>query len=159
MNLKYTEEGCLSHGIYELSLAEVENEFVKGKSQRRKDIFDCYKFHLAEIKATGCCLNHWIDGSFVTLKENPNDIDTLTEFDGQKVDNLGIKDVIDRIIFDAPLKTGGYCHSFLIYKFPKYRKQDYEEYLKYKSTVLFVLFSGIKDSKNSKGFIKLNGDT
>lgn len=159
MNLKYNEEGCLFEGIYELSLNQFENEFVKGKSQRRRDIFDCYKSHLAEIKVTECCLNHWIDGSFVTLKENPNDIDTLTEFDGQKVENLGIKNVIDKMIYDAPLKTEGYCHSFLIYKFPKSRKQDYEEYLKYKSTVLFVLFSGIKDSKNSKGFIKLNGDT
>jgi hypothetical protein len=37
-------------------------------------------------------LNHWIDGSFVTLKENPNDIDTFTEFDGVKAKKLGILD-------------------------------------------------------------------
>ena len=157
MNLNYTKEGFLFQGIYELSLDEVECEFVKDKSQRRGNIFENYKTHLDEIKATGCCLNHWIDGSFVTLKENPNDIDTLTEFDGEKVENLGIKDLIDKIIFDAPLTTDGYCHSFLMYKFPKSRKKDYADYLKYKSTMLFVLFSGIKNSMNLKGFVKLRG--
>ena len=104
-------------------------------------------------------MNHWVDGSFVTLKENPNDIDTLTEFDGEKVENLGIKNIIDRIIFDAPLKTEGYCHSFLIYKFPKSRKEDYRTYKKYKSTMLSILFPGIKNSNDFKGFIKLKGGT
>jgi hypothetical protein len=158
LNLNYNEHGCLLPGIYELSLKEIEGEFVEGKSQRRRDIFDNYTFHLKEIKDTGCCLNHWIDGSFVTLKENPNDIDTLTEFDGVKVESSMMKNTVDRIIFDAPLRTGGFCHSFVIYKFPKCRKKDYEEYLSYKSKILFILFSTHMDSNSSKGFIKLKGD-
>lgn len=67
MKLKYDEVGCLLPGIYDLSLDEIEHEFVVGKSQRRCDIFENYKCHLKEIKDTNCCLNHWIDGSFVTL--------------------------------------------------------------------------------------------
>ena len=153
MNLEYGEDGGLLQGIYELSLSEVEDEFVKGKSQRRQDIFDYYKTHINEIKNTGCLLNHWIDGSFVTLKENPNDIDTLTEFDGVKVEYMKI----NKIIFDAPLRTGGYCHSFLIFKFPEYRKEDYENYVKYKSKMLFLLFPTHKGSNTLKGFIKLKG--
>ncbi len=84
MHFEYNEEGCLPNGIYELSLKEIEEEFVKDKSQRRQYIFENYRYHLNEIRNTGFCLNQWIDGSFVTLKENPNDIDILTEFDGVK---------------------------------------------------------------------------
>ena len=90
----------LFEGIYELSLEDVEKEFVNGKSQRRRDIFDYYKLHLNDIKSTSFCLNHWIDGSFVTLKENPNDIDTLTEFDGVKIKELCMMDEIEHIIYD-----------------------------------------------------------
>lgn len=88
MDLKFNDEGCLPQDIYELTLDEVENGFVQENSQRRQEIFEHYKIHLKDIEETGCCLNHWIDGSFVTLKENPADIDTLTEFDGVKVAKL-----------------------------------------------------------------------
>lgn len=100
--LKFNDEGCLPKGIYRLTLEEVENHFVDGKSQRRQDIFEEFKVHLRDIHETRCCLNHWIDGSFVTLKENPGDIDTLTEFDGVKVDELGIKDKLEDVIYNAP---------------------------------------------------------
>ena len=155
MYFEYNQDGCLPQGIHELSLGEIEEEFVKGKSQRQQDIFENYKSHLKEIKDTHCCLNHWIDGSFVTLKENPNDIDTLTEFDGVIVEEKGIKEIIDYIIHDAPLRTEGYCHSLVIYKFPEDRKRDYQEYLKYKSKILSILFPGIRNSNNLKGFVKL----
>lgn len=155
MYFEYNQDGCLPHGIHKLSLEEIEEEFVKGKSQRRQDIFENYRSHLKEIKDTNCCLNHWIDGSFVTLKENPNDIDTLTEFDGVIVEEKGMREIIDNIIYDAPLRTEGYCHSFVIYKFPEDRKRDYEEYLKYKSKILLILFPGIRNSNNLKGFVKL----
>ena len=92
MKLKFNNDGCLPQGIWELSLDEFENEFIADKSQRRKEIFENYKLHLKDIEKTGCCLNHWIDGSFVALKEDPDDIDTLTEFDGVKIEELGIKD-------------------------------------------------------------------
>lgn len=42
MGLKFNDEGCLPHGIWELSLDEFENEFVLEKSQRRKEIFQEY---------------------------------------------------------------------------------------------------------------------
>lgn len=45
-----------------------------------------YEKHLTEIKNSGYFIDHWIDGSYISTKENPKDIDTLTEFDGEKVD-------------------------------------------------------------------------
>ena len=155
MDLKFNDEGCLPLGIYELTLEEVENGFVQGNSQRRQEIFEHYKIHLKDIKETGCCLNHWIDGSFVTLKENPSDIDTLTEFDGLKVDKLGIKDKIEDIIYNAPLRTDGCCHSFVIIRYPEKCVSDYEDYVFFKCRYLYLLFPKIRGSNSLKGFVKL----
>ena len=155
MKLKYDDVGCLLPGIYDLSLDEIEHEFVVGKSQRRCDIFENYKCHLKEIKNTNCCLNHWIDGSFVTLKENPNDIDTFTEFDGVKAKKLGILDEIDNIIYDAPLRTNNFCHSFRVFKVPQSWQKDYDEYITIKSRILFILFPSDSRTNGVKGFLKL----
>ena len=156
MVLKFNEEGCLPQGIYELSLDGFESQFVESKSQRRREIFENYIIHLNDIKKTGCCINHGVDGSFVTLKENPGDIDTLTEFNGVKVDELGIKDVIEDIIYNAPLRTNGCCHSLMVFKYPKECGELYEDYIYYKSNVLIMLFCRNKETKNPKGFIKLS---
>jgi len=158
LSLKYSEDGCLSQGIYELSLDEFENEFVKGKSQRRRDIFDYYKIHLRDIKSTGFCLNHWIDCSFVTKKENPKDIDTLTEFDGVKIKELCIMDEIEHIIYDAPLWSENFCHSFCVFKVPKNFGEDYDEYVEIKTKMLFCLFPVDYKNNKLKGFIKLKCD-
>lgn len=157
MKLNFNEEGCLTPGIHLLSLSDVEDVFCLDKSQKRKEIFENYKIHLSEIKKTGCCINHWIDGSFVTLKENPNDIDTLTEFDGPKMDKLRLKDKIEDIIYNAPLRSNGCCHSLMIVKYPENFGELYEEYLYYKSNILIMLFCVNKLTKNPKGFIKLKG--
>ena len=158
MKLKYNDEGCLPQGIYELTLNQVEREFSQNKSMKRQEMFEHYKIHLDEIKKTGCCLNHWIDGSFVTLKENPADIDTLTEFDGIKIDELGMTDEIEDIIYNAPLRTNGACHSFSIFKVPESFGDDYDDYAFSKFKYLYVLFPKIRNSNKLKGFVRLIGD-
>ena len=121
---------------------EVENEFSINKSKRRQEIFENYKIHLDDIKKTGCCINHWIDGSFVTLKENPGDIDTLSEFDGLKVNKLGMYDKIEDIIYNAPLRTNGCCHSFLVFKVPESFGKDYDDYIYKISNVICIISKG-----------------
>ena len=100
-------------------------------------------------------MKHWIDGSFVTLKENPNDIDILTEFDGVKSKELNKVDEIKHMIYDAPLRTRNFCHSFCVFKVPKNYGKDYEDYIEFKSRILFMLFSTDSKSNNFKGFIRL----
>ena len=68
-----------------MTLEEVEETFSKNKSLKRQEIMAEYKKHLKDLKDTGYYVDHWIDGSFVTSKENPKDIDTLTEFDATKI--------------------------------------------------------------------------
>lgn len=106
-----------------------------------------------ELKSSKYFLNHWIDGSYTTLKENPNDIDILTEFNGVKVDKNREKNVIHELIDNAPLKTHNLCHSLAIFRYPESDEEKYEEYL-YNKVRFFMLF-GSDSNQIPKGFVKL----
>lgn len=151
----FNEEGCLPLGIYEMTLEEFEDIFSKNKSLRRREIMKHYKKHVEEIINSPYYLNHWINGSYVTLKENPKDIDTLTEFDGVEIDKHDDKTKIEDLIYNAPLRTENTCHSFLVYKYPESFPNEYEKYLEIKSRTLAILFAKNKVTKNPKGYIKL----
>ncbi len=101
-NIIFNNEGCLENKIYKMNLTEVEELFSKNKSERREYIMNQYKSYLKKLLKTNYVSKHWIDGSFVTLKEEPNDIDLLTEFNGN-VDNDGkhekIQDLLIMLLF------------------------------------------------------------
>lgn len=151
----FNDEGCLPFGIYEMTIDELEEIFSKNKSPKREKIMKQYKKHLREIKNSPYFLEHWIDGSYITTKENPNDIDTFTEFDGIKVDKYNDKEKIEDLIYNAPLRTDNTCHSFLVYKYPKNYPKEHEKFLEIKSRMLFMIFAVNKNTKNPKGYIKL----
>ena len=148
----FNSEGCLPLGIYEMKIDEIERIFVNSK--KREEIMNHYKKHLHDLQNSPHYLNHWIDGSFVTLKENPNDIDTLTEFDGVTVDKNNEKEKIDTLIQNAYSESGKMCHSLSVYKYPEDNSEEYEKYLEIKNRTL-ILFSINKETRKAKGFIKL----
>lgn len=152
----FDKKGYLPYGIYPMTLKEVEEIFSENKSLIRKKIMKEYKKHLNELKNTGYYIEHWIDGSFVTTKDNPNDIDTLTEFDGLGAEKNNSKEKIDNLIFNSKAHTNNCCHSFRVYRYPPIYKKDYEFYLKSKMRILIHLF-GNKDN-DPKGIIHLIGD-
>ena len=123
----FDENGNLPFKIYRCTLDEFENKFVVGLSEKRLKIMDYYKKHLDSIKNCDYTLNHWIDGSFVSNKENPNDIDTLTELDGVKCDNS--KENIQKFFDESSITSNGYCHSFCIFKYPEEDKEAYDLYV------------------------------
>jgi hypothetical protein len=76
------------------TLETLHKEFViKIPSDRRKQIFDLYlKYNEDLIRCCGQkALKQWIDGSFVTKKEKPEDIDVVTFLDTKLVTTLGNK--------------------------------------------------------------------
>lgn len=77
--MEFSKEGLLEPGLHKMSIEDFENTFVKefNTSQTRRKIYDSFivwkeqlvqKFKIHEI---------WIDGSFVTKKINPNDVDIV----------------------------------------------------------------------------------
>lgn len=142
----FDKNGCLLPGVYNMTLNEVEELFSKNKTKIRSNIMKEYEKHLNEIKNTGYCLEHWIDGSFVTLKENPRDIDTLTELDGVKVDENADWKLIHDLIDNSKENTNGLCHSLKVYKYPPEQKEDYLRYIAQKRRILFKLFGNDREN-------------
>ena len=150
----FDEHGYLPYGMYNMTLEEIEEIFSKNKSSKRKEIMEEYKKHLKELKDTGYFLDHWIDGSFTTSKAIPNDIDTLTEFDGLEVDENNDKSKIDSLIFNSKDNTKGLCHSLRVYRYPYTDVENYNIYLSSKLRILTELF-GSDSNEVAKGVLHL----
>lgn len=151
----FDENGNLPYGMYYMTLKEIKEIFSNTK--RRKEIIKEYEKHLEEIKNTGYFIDHWIGGSFITTKEKPNDIDTLTEFDGYEAEKNNDKQKIDKLISKSKSKTKECCHSLRIYRYPpNFNQTKYEFYLNSRIRIL-TLFAHDKN-KNKKGVIHLIGD-
>lgn len=80
--MEFDRNGYLQpHEIIFADLQQIEMIFVDGftDSTVRSKIFKNYiRYTEAIRKLVGEPFHQWIDGSFVTKKENPNDIDVLT---------------------------------------------------------------------------------
>lgn len=113
----FDENGYLPYGMYPMDFEEFKKIFGEN-TPRRKEILKEYKNHLTEIKNTGYYIDHWIDGSFVSEKENPCDIDTLTEFDGYEAEKNNDKEKIEDLMLNSKSKTNGLCHSLRVYRYP-----------------------------------------
>ena len=76
------------------TLKEIETVFVNEiPSNKRKMLFDKLIIYNNELKSN--CelmeLHQWIDGSFITKKRNPSDIDFITFISSEKLEQLGNK--------------------------------------------------------------------
>src|SRR5262245_59948022 len=74
----FTEDGLLPDGIHDCTLQEVEGRFGRfQESDRRPRLWTKFKQFVSEVQITGLRIVVLIDGSFVTAKANPNDIDLI----------------------------------------------------------------------------------
>jgi hypothetical protein len=72
------ESGFLPEGIHEASLEEVRERFGRfEKTDRRPALFTKLSRFLSEVRASGLIDAVIVDGSFVTAKEEPSDIDLI----------------------------------------------------------------------------------
>lgn len=85
MNIEFDKHGLITpKEIMELSLGDFERIFVKERvaKDHRQQIFDEYLRHNEQIKKeVGAILFQFVNGSFTTLKDKPNDIDVVSFVD------------------------------------------------------------------------------
>ncbi|MBA2535757.1 MAG: hypothetical protein H0V21_12180 [Rubrobacter sp.] len=72
MILRFTDEGLLPPGIHETDLGELEEKM--GWSRKRQGLFETLEEALGLMATCGVIRVH-LDGSFVTDKDRPNDVD------------------------------------------------------------------------------------
>ncbi len=78
------EPGVHSYTLDELSKLTVE----KFDSVRREELYKNLCLFSQELESTGIAAKLWVDGSFLTQKPDPNDIDLVVMFCPKSVDAL-----------------------------------------------------------------------
>ena len=72
----FNEEGDLPPGVYRATLAEILERFGQGSTQRC-EVSDRLNRLYQLVTSTGQLALHRIFGSFVTAKNDPNDVDVV----------------------------------------------------------------------------------
>ena len=69
----------LEPGLNDLALSDLEMYFLSSfpESTTRPALIEGLKAYLAHLKSLGVQIELWVDGSFVTTKLNPSDVDLV----------------------------------------------------------------------------------
>ncbi len=75
---EFDQNGYLPEGVWDCSLVEFTKRFARfRRSDRRLVLFEKLEGFLKEVLATGWTQEVIIDGSYVTAKDEPDDIDLI----------------------------------------------------------------------------------
>lgn len=112
----FTAEGSLPPGRHPATPQEIEHSLVLPfpTSMTRRDIFNGWIRRRQELLALVEIEAEWVDGSFVTNKRDPGDIDVVTLMREDVVDALEVsakKRLQDLVVGNSPRLQFG-CHSF-----------------------------------------------
>lgn len=149
--------GLLPTGLIQVTADQVHEHFVAhfDTSKSRQRLFDQWMLHRAAITSIVPIQRQWLDGSFVTSKVNPGDIDVVTFVDGESVDALS--DAQIALLGDL---TDGHAtrdrwgvDSFLVATYP----EDHpERALSRKAEGSWRrLWTSVKGSSLTKGFLEV----
>jgi hypothetical protein len=156
----YNDNGYLPFGPpHCCKFEEFKKRFVDDfpDSISRSIIFNEYKKHCKEIITTNIASKQWVNGSYITTKEEPEDIDMLTEIDGIEMDDKKLKKDMDKLFYDAPLRTNNKCDSYYVAKYPEECPDLYEDYIEAKTKYLTMVWGSDREY-NLKGLIELDID-
>lgn len=150
--IEFNKNGYLKSGIYEIDLETFKTIFVDSfpNSITRNHLFDNYLSYIDDLqKEVFPYFEQWIDGSFITKKTNPKDIDIVTFLD-YKVYELRGESFMDRFWSFSLEKEG--IDAYIVKTYPS----THELYLPFLEVESYYqnLFS-IDRMDKSKGIIKL----
>lgn len=74
----FTSHGLLPPGVQDATLAEI-GEFLGSTNPRRQELFGKLAQFVDLVRRFACFSALYVDGSFVTSKDSPNDIDVVLE--------------------------------------------------------------------------------
>lgn len=80
----------LEYGFKEIALWQIDSIFLEpfGENEQRKRLINRFNAYLNEFSYLGINAELWIDGSFSTIKPEPEDIDVVFLLDDNEVNNL-----------------------------------------------------------------------
>lgn len=81
----FSDSGNLPRGIHDATWDEIVERF--GTNERRRELLDGLRRALDNLRAAGC-RRAYLDGSFATAKEEPEDFDACWEANGVDIGRL-----------------------------------------------------------------------
>lgn len=135
---EFDSRGLLPYGVHRANWKEIVKRF--GGNKKRRDLLRGLKEALDMLVSAGCH-RVYLDGSFVTSKESPNDIDVCWDIDG--VDPM----MLDSVFFDFDNDRAAQKARFGAEFFPAQAPQRLRTFLDF--------FQVDKDTGNPKGIIEL----
>jgi uncharacterized protein DUF6932 len=136
---QFDSAGRLPDGEYEVEWAEVVDRF--GWNVRRRQLLDGLAEAIELLAAAGC-RRVWLNGSFVTTKEEPGDFDACWDPEGVDIEAL------DPILIDFARGRAGQKARFGGELFPNVTESQ--------SGLVFSEFFGNERDTSRKGIIVLN---
>ncbi len=110
----------LAPGLYDFDLKKLRSLCVDSfpTSSTRGKIMDSLDVIISEIEHAAIPAEILIDGSFLTLKENPNDSDIVVKVNADTIDNGTVdqKNILRKI--SSNLKSSHLCDSYILVMFP-----------------------------------------
>jgi len=103
----------LTGGFCDIAESDFERLFVTPfNSTTRKELCAKFREWLQAVKAIPIPLEIWIDGSFVTYKPDPSDVDLVCVYNKDEADALDLDHAerFDRLLWLGPMKEQYGCH-------------------------------------------------
>lgn len=123
MTSKFNTHGYLNAGLHQFSDSEFEAHFVTSfpHSATRKAILEGYKQHAKEITGLVGACEQFLDGSFVTSKNDPGDIDMVMLIDASVVDALPKEkqQALLQLVSGPDTKTKYHCDAYFCPVYPE----------------------------------------
>lgn len=120
--MTFNTKGYLEPGLHNMGVDEVERNFVTNfpHSSTRESIMDGFKKHSDEINVIVDECIKFLDGSFVSNKNDPGDIDMVCFIDGDKVDSLSPADQakLQALVAGPVTKASHKCDAYFCPTYP-----------------------------------------
>lgn len=114
--------GYLPTGRHVVTPEDVQTHFVDSfpESVTRARLYARWRRHWASLDSVLPILSQWVDGSYVTSKVDPGDIDVITFLDGEAFDNLAgpIQDMAAALLAGKNTKAVWGIDSYPVFVFP-----------------------------------------
>lgn len=154
--MNFDVNGNLEAGIHDITMEELQDIFVNSfpSSNTRPVIFSGYYSHDSHLKELNITIEKFVDGSYVTKKNDPRDIDFLCIADALEVDNLpdDKKHLLSNLIDNECCKNAYMCDVYFLASLP----EDHPNYPQYRCMRKYWMGEfGFDRQERAKGFVRM----
>lgn len=145
--IKFDDQGYLTpYDVHEITLKDFEENFAINET--RKSLLVEYQAFVEQLNSLGIAnFYQWIDGSFVTKKTNPRDIDVVSFIDTKE-----FKKNEKELLFLSKMFQNIDCYFVEVFL-----KDDKKYFITQTDTSYWYhFFQGTRKPRVKKGFVQIN---